>query len=214
MRNFTFGSLFVLIFLSAGCQSVYYKTMEGFGKHKRDLLVDRVKDSRDAQEETKAQFASALEQFTTILNYDGGELQEKYNLLNDEFKKSQSKASTVRKRIKDVEQVSQDLFKEWEKELDQYTNNKLRASSKSKLDQTRSKYGRLITAMKKAETKIAPVLNAFRDQVLYLKHNLNAQAISSLQSELSTVESDIASLIDEMEVSIAQANEFIESMTE
>jgi hypothetical protein len=32
--------------------------------------------------------------------------------------------------------------------------------------------------MLKAEQKIQPVLGAFRDQVLFLKHNLNANAIA------------------------------------
>ena len=66
--------------------------------------------------------------------------------------------------------------------------------------------------MKRAEAKIEPVLSAFRDQVLFLKHNLNAQAIASLQDELASVKADIASLIKEMEVSIAEADEFIKAM--
>ena len=60
--------------------------------------------------------------------------------------------------------------------------------------------------------KIGPVLTAFADQVLFLKHNLNAQALASLQDELIAIETDIAGLIREMEVSIAEANAFIEAM--
>jgi hypothetical protein len=66
--------------------------------------------------------------------------------------------------------------------------------------------------MKRAESKIAPVLSAFRDQVLFLKHNLNAQAVASLREELVSVEADIASLIKEMEASIAEADAFIGAM--
>jgi len=68
--------------------------------------------------------------------------------------------------------------------------------------------------MKKAETKIEPVLSAFRDQVLFLKHNLNAQAVASLQSEVTTMEADISKLITEMEKSIAEADSFIKTMQE
>jgi hypothetical protein len=66
--------------------------------------------------------------------------------------------------------------------------------------------------MKRAEKKIAPVLSAFRDQVLFLKHNLNAQAVASLQGELVSIESDVASLIREMEASINEADSFIQSL--
>jgi hypothetical protein len=203
----------VLLF-AAGCQSVYYGTMEKFGKYKRDILVDRVKNARDAQQETKEQFTSALDKFKSVVNVPSGQLQEKYDTLKSELDKSESKASAVKKRISDVEDVANALFDEWTKELDQYKNTELRAESKKKLDQTRAKYTLLIDAMKKAETKIEPVLSAFRDQVLFLKHNLNAQAVASLQSEVTTMEADISKLITEMEKSIAEADSFIKTMQE
>ena len=57
-----------------------------------------------------------------------------------------------------------------------------------------------------------PVLNAFRDQVLFLKHNLNSRAISSLRSELTSIEDDISLLISDMESSIAESNRFLEEI--
>jgi hypothetical protein len=204
----------VVLLFAAGCQSVYYGTMEKFGKYKRDILVDRVKNARDAQQETKEQFTSALDKFKSVVNVPSGQLQEKYDLLKSELDKSESKASAVKKRISDVEDVAKALFDEWTKELDQYKNADLRAESQKKLDQTRAKYTQLIDMMKKAETKIEPVLSAFRDQVLFLKHNLNAQAVASLQSEVTTMEADIGKLIAEMEKSIAEADSFIKTMQE
>ncbi len=206
----------VLILISStliGCQNLYYSTMETFGYHKRDLLVSRVEDARDAQQDAKEQFKSALEKFSEVTDFKGGKLEAKYNELNIELGKSESKAKAVKKRITDVESVAKALFDEWKSELDQYSNEKLRRASEQKLGQTRQRYSYLIGAMKRAETKIDPVLVAFRDQVLFLKHNLNAQAIASLQSELASVEADITSLIKEMEASIAEANSFIQAMS-
>jgi SMC interacting uncharacterized protein involved in chromosome segregation len=204
----------VVLLFAAGCESLYYGTMEKFGKYKRDILVDRVKDARDAQEETKEQFASALEKFRSVVNVEGGKLQEKYDVLKGELDRSESKASAVRKRINDVEDVAGALFDEWEKELGQYKSAELREESRKKLEQTRQRYSLLIGAMKRAESKIEPVLSAFRDQVLFLKHNLNAQAIASLQSELGTMEADTDRLIAEMEKSIAEADSFVKTMQE
>ena len=206
--------LSIVLLFAAGCNSVYYGTMEKFGKHKRDILVDRVEDARDAQEQTKEQFASALDKFKSVVNVPSGELQDKYNTLKSELEESEAKAAAVTKRIASVEEVAKDLFNEWTDELEQYKSADLRASSKKKLDQTRQKYTQLINAMKKAESKIEPVLSAFRDQVLYLKHNLNAQAIASLQTEVTTMETDIGKLISEMEKSIAEADSFIKTMKE
>ena len=201
-----------VIFLLFGCESTYYKTMETMGYHKRDILVDRVEDARDAQEEAKAQFESALEKFSSVLGFHGGNLEEKYDQLKGEYDQSVIKADAVRSRIAAVENVAEDLFAEWQEELNQYTSSSLRRSSAGKLKETKRKYAQLIGAMKRAERKIDPVLSAFHDQVLYLKHNLNAQAIASLQSELASIETDVAGLIKEMEASIVEANSFIDSM--
>jgi hypothetical protein len=213
------GFLFLLplisiFFLTAGCQKAYYSTMEKFGVHKRDIMVDRVEEARDSQHDAKEQFQSALEQFSQVLNYKGGKLEDKYKSLQAEYDKSEAKAEEVRDRIDAVENVSEALFAEWEDELEQYTSRSLRLDSEKKLKRTRGQYQQLIKAMRKAEAKMEPVLRAFNDQVLYLKHNLNAQAIASLQSELVAVESDITDLIKEMEKSIGEANAFIKTMHE
>lgn len=206
--------LIAVLLLVIGCQSMYYQTMEKFGYQKREILVDRVQDARDVQEDAKEQFKSALEEFSAVVNFRGGELEKKYETLNAEFKECESQANAVRNRISSVENVAEALFNEWESELQQYTNSNLRRASQRKLTQTRQRYAQLISAMKRAEAKMDPVLAAFQDQVLYLKHNLNAQAIASLHDELVSVEADIESLIKEMEASIAEADSFIKTMEE
>lgn len=212
MRSLTLDALLVASLLLCGCSRVYYSTMDKLGYHKREMLVNRVQDARDAQEEAKEQFQSALEEFTAVAQFQGGDLEKLYNKLKDQLDHSESKAQAVSKRIEDVESVGEALFKEWESELDQYSSAELRRLSEDKLRQTRLRYARLVAAMRSAEMKIEPVLTAFRDQVLFLKHNLNARALASLQNELTSIETDVAGLIREMEASIAEANAFIDAM--
>ena len=206
-------TLFLTIsILLMGCSSAYYGTMEKLGYHKRDLMVSRVESARDAQQEAKEQFESALEKFSHVLKVDGGELEEKYEQLKTAYDKSNARAETVRDRIEAVEDVSEALFDEWQTELDQYASDSLRRSSARKLRQTKQQYAKLIGAMKRAEKKMAPVLRAFNDQVLFLKHNLNARAIASLRTELASVEAEVNSLIRDMEASIKEADVFINAM--
>jgi len=201
-----------MLVLLTGCKSTYYATMEKFGYHKRDILVSRVQDAQAAQEQAKEQFLTALEQFTAMVGYEGGELEATYKRLKTEFERSEDKAKAVHKRIEDVQGVAKALFKEWEAELDQYANANLKRLSRQKLEQTQERYARLIEAMQRAESRIDPVLAAFRDQVLFLKHNLNAQAVGSLESELASVRTDVSTLVAAMETSIAEANDFITAM--
>jgi len=196
----------------SGCQSVYYGTMEKFGVHKRDMLVERVEDAKDSQEEAKEQFASALEEFLAVTEYEGGNLQSQYEKLADELDRSEEKAREVRSRIDSIETVADSLFREWESELGQYTDQTLRESSEQQLDATRRSYDHLMVVMKRAEEKMDPVLAAFRDQVLYLKHNLNARALASLEATSVGLQQDINELIAQMEGSIEEATSFIDAM--
>lgn len=200
------------LLLLAGCESAYYGAMEKVGFHKRDILVDRIEEVRDAQVEVKDQFSSALERFTHELNFDGGELEKTYNLINDEYQDSQARAEALSERINGVESVADALFDEWTEELDQYTNKSLRRQSETKLRDTRRRYRTMLTAMRGAEKKMAPVLDTLRDQTLYLKHNLNARAIASLKGEFSSLKREVAVLIKDMESSIAAADSFMAAL--
>jgi predicted nucleic acid-binding Zn-ribbon protein len=206
------AALFLSALFFLGCSSTYYATMEKFGIEKRDILVDRVESARDDQQKAKEQFESALEEFIAVTNYQGGDLEKQYNSLKSEFEDSEARAKDVSDRIDSVEQVAEDLFAEWNQELKQYTNQELRASSQRQLYETKKRYKKLIAVMKNARTKITPVLDAFRDRVLFLKHNLNAHAITSLKNQRDQVKSDIRTLIEDMNKSIAEADRFVKAM--
>ncbi|HUO82189.1 MAG TPA: DUF2959 domain-containing protein [Gammaproteobacteria bacterium] len=198
--------------LLGACRSAYYDALETVGYHKRDLLVSRVESARDAQDTAKRQFESALEEFSAVIGFDGGDLERRYEDLEREHARSESAADAVTERINSVENVAEALFAEWQQELDEYNSDALRRNSQRQLEETRARYARLIRAMRGADAKTEPVLTAFRDTVLALKHNLNAQAIASLQSELNAVETDVEALIREMEASIREADAFLDAM--
>lgn len=197
------------VVLVGGCQSAYYNALEEFGYHKRDLLVSRVENAQESQADAKEQFKSALEAFKSVTEFAGGELEARYEALNAEYEQSVADARTVSERIDAVEDVAEALFDEWEAELDQYSSDALRADSERQLEATQARYEQLMLAMRRAEETMEPVLTAFQDQVLALKHNLNAQAIASLRSERATVEADVTVLISEMEAAIKEAETFL-----
>ena len=204
----------LLFFSLSGCQSAYYGALEKVGIHKRDVLVSRVEKAKDTQEEAKEQFKSALEKFKSVTHFDGGDLETAYNNLNDEFEESQALANDIRSHISDIEDVSDAMFEEWENELEQYTNQSLKRKSAQQLSTTKRQYAKLIKTMKRAEKTMQPVLNIFKDQVLFLKHNLNARAIASLKGEIKTIETNVSRLIKQMNSSIDEANRFINSMNQ
>lgn len=212
MKRLIAVSLVCVSTLITGCQSAYYSAMESVGVHKRDILVDRVEETKEAQQASQEEFQSALERLSSLINFDGGELQTAYEQLNDDYEASKKAAEQVTSRINSVEDVAGALFDEWEEELNQYSNANLKRESAKKLSSTKRQFEQLLKSMRRSESKMAPVLTALNDNVLYLKHNLNAQAISAIKGEFSTLKRDIQTLMSEMNRSIAESNKFIAQM--
>ena len=208
-------ALFALLLappLLGGCASVQYSALEKVGVHKRDILVDRVEDARDAQNEAKEEVMSAYERFSALVKVEGGDLERTYNRLNDAVEDTRDSVAEVDDRIDAIERVAADLFEEWRDELKQYSNQNLRRSSEQKLNDTRARYRTMLASMKNARQRIDPVLAVFEDHVLFLKHNLNARAIAALKGEVGSIEGKVGRLIRDMEAAIAEADRFITTM--
>ena len=197
---------------TAAIQDTYFDLWEKVGVEKREILVDRVEAAQETQQDAQEQFASALEEFSALISFDGGELEDVYENLNDQFEASKSSAEDVSTRIDKVQSVAESLFREWEAELELITNQNLKRDSQRKLSDTQRKYAALLKSMRKVESSMEPVLLALQDNVLYLKHNLNANAIGALQGEFSTIKKDVNNLLQEMNAAITQSDEFIETL--
>jgi predicted protein tyrosine phosphatase len=154
----------------------------------------------------------ALEKFLAITKVEPGELKSRYEQLNSELKRNEARATEVRDRLASVKDVAEALFSEWKKELEQYSSADLRSRSEVQLAATQKSYAELLVVMERAAARMEPVLKAFRDQVLFLKHNLNAQAIRSLDTTSRTLQADIGRLIEDMEKSIREADEFMKGL--
>jgi hypothetical protein len=211
-RAFLGIGLLAVTLLISGCRSAVYSAYEKVGVYKRDLLKKRVIAARDEEKEAAEQFKDALTKLRELYGNQNTPLEKTYDRLKGEFDDSNTRAEAVRKRVRDVETVAADLFREWEGEIKQYGSESLRSSSREQLRQTRQRYEEMHTALKRAEQSMDPVLSKFRDHVLYLKHNLNAQAIASLKGEAVSIQNDIGRLIEDMNRSIQQADEFIKQM--
>lgn len=206
---FVITSLFVL----SSCANTYYDAMEKVGIHKRDIMVDRVEAAQESQKDAQEQFVSALEQFDSVIKLEDTDLKRAYDDLNYEYNSIEDAAQDVSMRIDKVESVAEALFDEWNEELELYKSNDLRRASQKKMDATKRRYANMMKSMRRAEATMEPVLLSFHDNVLFLKHNLNAQAIGSLKGEFGSLKDDIDTLIDQMNRAIASSDTFIKDLS-
>jgi hypothetical protein len=202
----------VLSLSLTSCQSAYYSALEKVGMHKRDILVDRVEEAQQSQQDAQQQFKSALEQFSALIKFDGGDLQRMYEATDSEYQACNKAAEDVTNRINSIESVADALFDEWQDELEQYSNDRLKRDSARKLADTKRQYNSLLKTMRRAEQSMQPVLASLKDNTLYLKHNLNAKAIGALKGEFTDVQRNINRLIADMNKAITQSERFVATL--
>lgn len=208
-----FKTILLLAALLSGCSSLYYSAMEKIGKEKRDILVQRIVDGKKDQEAAKKQLKTTLEAFQELTGFEGGNLEKTYKKLNGEFQDAESRAKALSDRIQSIDQVGSDLFAEWQKEIDAMSDRKLKTNSASMLRSTRVNHQAYLKRMRQTEKKMLPVLQSFRDQVTYLKHNLNAKAIGSLKVTAAKMDGEVAVLITDIEGSLQEADKFIQTLS-
>lgn len=207
--------LILLVFSLTACettQNIKYGALEKVGIHKRDILVDRIKDTSNTQEQAKQEFKSAYQELAELIDIDDNGLEKQYNTLKKAVDDSEQRTAELKNRIAKVDQVANDLFKEWQQELTQYQNDRLRSISANNLSTTKQRYAIIYQKMQQSYDKVLPVLRVLQDNTLYLKHNLNARAVSGLSSEVVTVEDKVTALIRQMEISIDESKKFIHQM--
>jgi hypothetical protein len=207
-----FSILLVSLLGGTACNRIFYASMEKLGKEKRDILVKRIVDGKKDQEEARQQIKTTMEAFKELTGFEGGDLERVYEKLNGQYKEAKERADDVSNRIKSINQVAGDLFKEWTKEIDEMDNATLKSQSRAMLRDAQLRHQHYMTAMAATERKMEPVVHAFHDQVLFLKHNLNARAIRSLKTTLTKLDSDVERLVADIDRSMKESDAFVQSL--
>ncbi len=196
-----------------GCTTIYNATMEGvFGYEKRELFKKSVTALQSEQKDAQKEFKDALTRLKELYRFQGGELESVYEKVKSSYERCDGEAKAVHSRIESMEDLAKSMFSEWEKEIQQYSNPNLAATSREQLRQTKERYVQLSKTVREAEASMQPVLRQLKDNVLFLKHNLNASAIGSLQGEATGIQKQIEELLTQMNTAITASDSFIKSL--
>ncbi|SMF43371.1 DUF2959 family protein [Pseudobacteriovorax antillogorgiicola] len=207
-------TLLAIVFsFTSSCSTVYYNFWETFGKEKRDLLKDNIENAKDDQEDVNEQFKDTLTRIRTEYKFEAGALEDTYDRLSSDYEAAKAKAENLSERIDKVESIAEDLFNEWNQEAQEFSNQRYRNDSLSKLRQTKSKFATMLTSMRTVEKNLDPVLSKFKDQVMFLKHSLNAKALGTFRTEFKQIEKEIKSLSRDIDNSTREAEQFIATIS-
>ena len=204
---------FIFVFTTfSGCSTVYYNFWETFGKEKRELLQSHVTEAKEGQEEVKEQFQSVLERIKHEYSFEGGSLEETYEKLQEDYEEAAAESSALSARVEKVSEIGEDLFEEWENEAQNLDNKRYKRDSLQKLRGTKKQFKKMLASMLAVEKNLDATLKQFHDQVIYLKHNLNAKALGSFKGEFQSIQDDMRKLVRQINQSSQEAEEFVQQL--
>ena len=211
MRAFSLVLLFLLL---TGCKSFYYDALEHTGIHKRDLLMQRIEKVRDAQMAAQKQFETTLLEYRSVVLFQSGDLSKRQTQLEEDYRAAQLRARNVRYHLQGVDSVADDLFSEWKSELKDYRTAELRRAAEADYDRTRQQYATLREQLNETEARLQPLLDLLGDQMLSLRHSLNARTLTQSPDAYTQLEQDMKRLSEEMTRANNQADMFIRRLRE
>lgn len=201
--------VFTASVMIVGCQSAYYAAREKMAKQNRHLLRDQVENSRDDQEKASEAFTNALTRLKKMYGIAGGNPEEMYNRLSEGYENCRQRAEIIDERIDKIQRIASDLFAPWRQEIDRIQNPGFRSKCARKLKDIQSRFAILESSLITARRRMSPILANLKDYVLFLKHNLNAQAMGTLQGEAVSIETNVNRLIRDISQSIKEADAFL-----
>lgn len=207
------GTVMFLICGLLGCQQSFYPSIKAFKQDKRAMVIDKIRTAKDAEITAKKQFSDTIKTLATVKMSRNGKTNKLCRQLERDINRCGQKATSFIKRAATVERATKEFLRDWEDELDLFTNEKLRRASELKLENTRQQCEEVVHLMKSAGSKIEPAIIALSDYLLFLKHNLSSYTATSLEEEMSVAVNQTEEVIAAMNASILAAEKFIATLS-
>lgn len=208
MKTKLFITGFLALFATLACDRAYYKMWEALGREKRDLLTSEIKQTRESQSKLQTEFVATFERIKKEYTFEGGEVENTYRALSKDYKALDERRNSVTKHVEKVDALAEDLFEEWRKEANDMNDTSLRSQSLTKLEQSQAKFAEVAQKYAGMLEVVNGSLKRLHDHVIFMKHNLNAQALGALKRELHAMQPELDRLVAEINRSIALASEF------
>jgi hypothetical protein len=182
------------------------------GVKQPERLAKRAGDTVKAIEETKQQLERTLNLYNSIVQNKSEDTQKAYKDLGKWMEECDKKRTNVRNKVEAMEKEAHAFFAEWTQSLDGITNPDLRKRSQDRLNDTRVRYGDILTAGRDAGGKFDAFMGSLHDQFVYLGYDLNPTALASLAGDAKKLNAQAAAMFEEINKTTNLTNEYISSL--
>jgi chromosome segregation ATPase len=170
-----------MVFLLAAVFAVGAHAQEGHKQTER--LVKRAGETLKQIVETKQQLQKTLTIYNSIIDAKTDDANKTYKDLVKAVEQCEKKRGDVQNKTEEMEKEAHIFFQEWNASLSGISNEDLKKRSQERLNDTRVRYGDILSAGRRAGAEFDTFIGDLRDQIAYLGFDLNPSAVESLKGD-------------------------------
>ncbi len=171
-----------------------------------ERLVKASGNTVKAVADTKLQLMKTLDVYNALMADDATDRKKLYNSLQKEMENTEKRRATIGEVAATMSAEADTLFKQWTDSAAAIENADLRKKSEERLAATQASYAEIGTVGQKASDLYGPFMKNLQDQVTFLGHDLNAEAVASLKPEAAKINEAASKLIQSIDDTITTAN--------
>ena len=188
-------SLAVVLPVLAGLTACKGSSKQMVGLRRVDDLLGRIERVHVECELSRESARIALDTLHAVVAL-GTDAMASYAELVDALEVSEERAEALRAVIKPMDRAAEQVFEQWNSDLNSFTRAEMRKRSRDRMLDTRERYDAIITAAEPAREAYEELNAGLRDCVLFLGHDFNANAVAEIESDVLAL-TQLASELDE-----------------
>ena len=214
MKNSTRLSLLSLLVLPfTACQSSGYMSSVALtGAESRQHVVEAITEGVSEQQVAEDEFESAGRMLASIQTASEAEASKLYSEYLDQIDRCARHVERFNEQISVLQAGAENLFVDWEAELEQFTSEAIREQSSRRLDAARSGFALLHEELMGVHGQMAASLSTHKDYALYFNHNLAGSSRELLGEENSRFMATMAAMNEDCKVVESDARTFNERL--
>ena len=177
-----------------------------------DRLIKVSGETVQSIAEAKLQLERTVTGYNAILAEQAKDRRGAYKDLIKDKDNTQTKVEAVRQRVAGMEQEANTLFAAWAKNVEGITEEGLRKKSQARLDDTKKRFGDILSAGKQAREAYDPFMKQLADQITYMGHDLNPEAVASLKPDAAKLNDQATKVFARVDETMKVAREYINSL--
>ena len=169
-------------------------------------LVKKAGSTAEAITQAKLQFQKTMDVYNAVLADDAKDRKALYKKLQGEMETTEKRRADVLRADDEMKTDADIVFKSWADSTGAIASPDLKKRSEERLAKTKERCAQIQAAGHRVGEAYLPFMSTLKDQVTYLGHDLNAEAVASLKKDAAKVNAQAQEVTKRVDEAVATIN--------